>query len=291
MILLLITSVFLLAFYTTNTGLATFESNIPNWITDITKLWSEDQSYYPKELGPLFLIDAPIDALLNLQLVDDFVAIENATLQPNPNLVDFYKKIGHESSKQTTVVVYPVFTASAYHEPGFYTYYRGECDSCLTTKIQYDYLDSRSLVTSSKAFEALTLLDYPYISDIQIDKNPQILNEYDRIILLHNEYVTQKMFDAIQEHQKVIYLYPNALYAKVVSDYENDTISLVRGHNYPSGDISNGFDWEFDNSKLEYDISCEDWYFYEIPNGHMLNCYPEVIISDDISLLITIRDL
>lgn len=49
-------------------------------------------------------------------------------------------------------------------------------------------------------------------------------------------------------------------------------IILVRGHCYPSSEITNGFDWKFDNMDFEYD-SCENWKFYEIDNGIMLNCY------------------
>ena len=82
--------------------------------------------------------------------------------------------------------------------------------------------------------------------------------------MLHNEYVTEKEFDAITNYPKVVYLYPNALYAKVISNYDNNTITLIRGHEYPSPQIGNGFDWKFDNSVLEYDNSCADWKFNEI---------------------------
>ena len=100
----------------------------------------------------------------------------------------------------------------------------------------------------------MRLLGYPYITDIDIDQNPDILKKYEKIILLHNEYVTMKEFTAITEHQKVVYLYPNALYAKINANYENNTIELIRGHNYPSEDITNGFDWEFDNTNKEYNV-------------------------------------
>ena len=43
--------------------------------------------------------------------------------------------------------------------------------------------------------------------------------------------------------------------------------------------ILNGFDWKNENTHpYEYDIECENWEFYPtngMPNGHMLNCYPE----------------
>ena len=43
----------------------------------------------------------------------------------------------------------------------------------------------------------LNLLGYDSISDLELHKNPSILNKYDKIILLHNEYVSKKMFDAV----------------------------------------------------------------------------------------------
>jgi hypothetical protein len=116
------------------------------------------------------------------------------------------------------------------------------------------------------------------------------LEKYDEVILLHNEYVTQREFDAITKHPQVLYLYPNALYAKVSINYWNDTVTLVRGHGYPNSTIGNGFGWKFDNSKLEYDRGCENWNFHKIYNGIMLNCYPEGRLDFDIGLLQAIKD-
>ncbi|MGI0021509.1 MAG: hypothetical protein ACRD9Q_01490, partial [Nitrososphaeraceae archaeon] len=89
-------------------------------------------------------------------------------------------------------------------------------------------------------------------------------------------------------HPQVIYMYPNALYAEITY---NGTISLVRGHNYPILDISNGFDWINDNSKMEYDTDCKNWQFYEVDNGYMLNCYPENVIKRKPEILMAMNDL
>jgi len=124
-----------------------------------------------------------------------------------------YDKI--KSDKQT-VVVYPTFTDSAYSEPGFYTYYREECDEkCLTIKIQNNFLPQ----ANPNAVQVLKLLGYSFVTDIDVDKNPSILSKYNKVIILHNEYVTKKEFNAITSHPNVIYLYPNALYAEVKPDY------------------------------------------------------------------------
>jgi len=59
--------------------------------------------------------------------------------EPKPQLEAFINDIGVHNDNQKTVFVIPVFTNTAYWEPGFYTYFRGECDeSCLTKKIGFD---------------------------------------------------------------------------------------------------------------------------------------------------------
>ena len=191
----------------------------------------------------------------------------------DPNKVELYKEIAVWNDPQKAAVVYPSFTSSAYVEPGFYTYFRGECDDCTTTKFAPSTL---SYTSSGVGHQALTLLGYTSLTDIEIDKNPDILKQFDKIIMLHNEYVTRTMFNAITSHPNVVYLYPNALYAEIEVDYVEQTMTLIRGHNYPEKEITNGFDWEFDNTHpAEYDSECATMQIYKITNGWMTNCYPE----------------
>jgi len=191
----------------------------------------------------------------------------------NPNKLDMYNEVAVWNDPQKAVVVYPYFTSVAYNEPGFYTYYNGQCDDCTTTK----FAPPTILYTSSgMGHQALTLLGYTSITDVEIDKNPGILQQFDKVIMLHNEYVTRTMFDAITNHPNVIYLYPNALYAEIEVNYIDETITLIRGHNYPEPEIINGFDWEFDNTNpYEFDSKCQSMDIYKIKNGHMTTCYPE----------------
>jgi len=192
---------------------------------------------------------------------------------PKKELGKTYEEIGLFNNSQKSVVIIPVFTANAYKVPGFYNYYDKSCDeSCLNVSIQNR---TSGFTSSDSGVKILNLLQYEMLSDVDVDKNPTILKTYDKVIVLHNEYVTQRQFDAITNHPKVIYLYPNALYAEIESDYEKNSISLKRGHNYPDESIQNGFDWEYDNSPMEYDQTCSEWKFYPINNGWMLNCYPE----------------
>ena len=110
-----------------------------------------------------------------------------------------------------------------------------------------------------------------------------------------NEYVTRVMFDAITNHPSVLYLYPNALHAEIEVNYMDETITLIRGHNYPEPGITNGFDWEFDNTyPYEFDNECAVMKIYKIKNGWMTNCYPENVFLKGgqlFTLLKTIKDL
>ena len=183
-----------------------------------------------------------------------------------------------------TAVVLPVLTQAAYGPHGFYWFYSGRCGlECLTVPIPKNF--TASYVTGGGVYDTFLDQNFAYVTDMDVDKDPSILKKYGKVILLHNEYVTQKEFDAITRHSNVIYLYPNALYAQVSVNYDKNTITLVRGHGYPQKDIRNGFGWTFDNSKYEYNTECENWQFYKIKNGYMLDCYPQLVIQDN-SLMI-----
>lgn len=298
------------------------DESIPQWIKKDAKWWHEDKITDTEFINSIkWLIEKKIIPL-------KYTISENRTLQaPPPQLKeiayfwstgvipdkDFVGTIRYlvkngiidlnEESKlqmkqeiknvsvfndTKSVVIVPILTSSAYSKLGFYDYYRGECDkSCLTVKIRDDtptYMDSMNGV------KVLKSLGYQTITDLDIDKNPTILKKYDKIILLHNEYVTQREFDAITQHPHVIYLYPNSLYAKVSINYWNDTLTLIRGHGYPQATILNGFDWKFDNSQFEYDRGCENWNFHQVDNGIMLNCYPDGRLDYDVSLLQVIKE-
>ena len=230
------------------------------------------------------------DLLFNITITYDennnpkFVNIEKMS-----KLSNFYKQVGFLNASKDVVFVYPIFTQGAYGNHGFYDYYNKKCGSeCLTIPIPSKFVPGYG--TSLTATVVLSLLNYSHITDVDIDKNPDILTKYHKVIVLHNEYVTKREFDAITSHPNVIYLFPNALYAEVRTDYSNNTITLIKGHGYPISSITNGFDWKFDNSNLEYNIKCENMTFDIIPNGKMLNCYPAYRAIFDKSFLEAIKE-
>ena len=227
----------------------------------------------------------------NYEIIDGIKHWKNARFSLKPN-TDYSEMINDGN----TVFITPIFTSSAYESPGFYDYYNNRCDeSCLSVKLQYSCRSE----SSCNAVQILDLLGYDMILDYHIDIKPEILKQYDTVIVLHNEYVTQTEFDAIMEHPNVIYLYPNSNYGLISAEYtEKDdnnllegTVKLIRGHGYPEENITNGFDWELDNSAMEYNAECKDWEFYDVDNGKMLNCYPEILILKDKEFLEMLKSL
>jgi hypothetical protein len=195
---------------------------------------------------------------------------------------EYLKVVESLKPNDSTVVIYPQFTSAAYKEPGFYTYFRSECDESCIVDVSFENPEIK-YTSSGMTTQILYLLGYEFVTDIDVDKNPQILKNYDTVIVLHNEYVTKKMFDAISTHPNLIYLFPNALYAEITVNYDDNTMTLIRGHQYPTDLIANGFDYEIEEKfhNYEYDTECLDWEFIEFENGFHLNCYPDGIIFNE----------
>ena len=192
-----------------------------------------------------------------------------------------------------TVVIYPVFTSAAYHEHGFYTYYDGNCNESCITDLSFEDVEI-TYNSSGTTAQILHAVGYDFITDIDVDKNPEILKNYDTVILLHNEYVTKKMFDAITSHPHLIFLAPNALYAEIDVNYDDNTMTLIRGHQYPPPESpANGFDYGIEQEfhHYEYDAECLEWEFIEIENGFHLNCYPDGVLPQNLDILLKMKDL
>ena len=209
-------------------------------------------------------------------------------VQPRDDAESIYSYL--RNTDNSTIAIYPSFTRTAYSPGGLAYNYLAACENCIASKIIYD-IDDGAYAEGHTAYQVLKILDYDFITDVEIDKNPQILLNYDKVILLHNEYATQNMFDAITSHPNVVYLYPGALSIKTNADYVAEQLLLVRGNGYPDASVGNGFDWEYDNSNFTQNVECQNWEFIRIENGHMLNCYPESIIHASPLLLLSLKEL
>lgn len=201
----------------------------------------------------------------------------------------FFEQYDELSAPEKTAVIYPILTQTAYAWGGIHDFYLGRCDTCSEIKIE-EYYDPIFSV-GAKSFRVLEFLGYSVIDDIDIDKNPEILDNFNSIVLLHNEFVTENEFLAITSHPNVIFMYPGALNSKVKISYEDETMILQRGPSFPDSDIVNGFDWKYDNSNISNNTICEEWEFYKIENGHMLNCTPEDIIQNNDEILKELKRL
>lgn len=204
---------------------------------------------------------------------------------------DMKKKLSYNFSN--TIVLIPRLTEAAYSDHGFYWYYDGRCGTeCLTVPLGALGEPARYGSYNKNAVKILEFLGYPTISDMVVHAellvNPDYLDQYDTVIILHNEYVTKQLFDAITHHRHMIFLYPNALYGHVT--ILNGEMALVRGHGYNGMD--NGFNWEYDNTRpYEFDNKCENWNFEKIPNGYQLNCYPEIVLTQKPEILAKLKEL
>lgn len=230
-------------------------------------------------LGSIFA--CAFASIISYQAYQDFAVYQDFPLSPDE--IKLYK------NTEKAVVIYPLFTQVAYSAEGFYNYYRGTCDKkCLTVKFD-PFIITPNYNTGKNSYEKLLQLGYPVITDMYVDEHPDILNQYDKLIILHEEYTTEKVFHIISNHKNVIYLYPNAFYGKVSINYINNTISLIQGHGYVIN--GSGFDWKYDNTHPdEFNTSCKDWKFKSIANGTQLDCYPIFLVQHDRNLLKYIKE-
>jgi hypothetical protein len=191
--------------------------------------------------------------------------------------------------ENSTVIIKPILTIRAYQNNGFYDFFRNKCSvSCLTIKIN----DTRAFAASAPGLEALRWIGYSrVVTDADVDQNPSILSKFKTVIVLHNEYVTKREFDAITSQKHVVYLYPNAMFAEVTYDPVNHTITLTKGHRYPLQGIWNAFNWKYDNTYEEKNHNCVNWKFKAVGNGRQLNCTPDNILRYDSRLWYAIKHL
>lgn len=184
------------------------------------------------------------------------------------------------------LVVYPLFTQVAYGKGGFYDYYKGKCDKrCLTLNVVPSV--NATYTTGINTYKMLRDLNYTVLSDYYLGEHPEIFKKFDRIVFLHEEYVTPQLFNMFSNKNHTMYLFPNSLYAQISMNYTSGNMTLIRGHGYPNDTISNGFGWKYEFGTInEYDIKCDNYNFIKLGNqGYMLSCYPELLILHDRDIL------
>jgi len=94
------------------------------------------------------------------------------------------------------------------------------------------------------------------LTDADVDQGKIFLedggNAYDILILLHNEYISQPEHDNLKKFVAnggtIVFTEGNVLYAEVAYHKNNNTISLVSGHN-----------WNFDQNSTAWKGPAEKW--------------------------------
>jgi hypothetical protein len=150
-------------------------------------------------------------------------------------------------------LVLPSFTAAAYNNDNFYSFYRKYANVQYGTNVTTDLgmlYASVSKNIGTSAFAMLDLLqnlkwvtpqsNITVISDADVDSGNIFLkngsNGYDVVILGHQEYVTQREYDNFKRFVSnggtMIILDGNVFYAQVDYDNSTQTIRLVKGHGW-----------------------------------------------------------
>lgn len=197
------------------------------------------------------------------------------------------QQIQYVATTTDGVIIYPTFTDLAYSPNGFYQFLLKKCDTC--NSVSLDAKNENNPYASGYQGATVMSKQFPIVTDIQVDQNPAIIKPYKKVILMHNEFVTQKEYDAIMNHTAVVYLYPNALHNKISVDYNSKTAKIIQANGYPNSTIGNAFGWKYDNSNQQNQCKSGEWSFYAVPHGQMLNCYPEGIITKESSIIDTIK--
>jgi hypothetical protein len=165
------------------------------------------------------------------------------------------------------LVVKATFTSSAYQRGSWYD--KG-VDSVKTVPVITDESQYTRRMKNGGAWFAFNALSrfVDYSDDIEVSKNPSILERYDKVIMLHNEYVTEQEYNAVMAHPNVFYAFPNAMYRLVKYDGTQNTITLV-------GETGNQYSRATWESADEYDRCYVGGYsVIDYPNGRGLSCYP-----------------
>jgi hypothetical protein len=162
----------------------------------------------------------------------------------------------------------PTFTDAAYNKDGFYYFYFKYNDVKEGVPITTDlnYMTGQIPREADRAYFA------PIVERVKAEKSAQVSiirdqdvhagilferdgsRAFDTLILLHNEYVTQKEYNQfkgfVESGGAIIFLDPNIFYAEVKYDEDSCVVTLVKGH-----------DWEFDGKSVKKSVA--ERYFEE----------------------------
>ena len=195
--------------------------------------------------------------------LDNYFPLENINNRSSDN--SFFS---NNFDNISIALVDPTYTNTAYDNSFYilYNLYNNDSFHQNTTK-HVNLLTSKIDTESMPGFRTLYLHDHiarlmpkanvTIISDTDVHKgyifNDNIItnNKYDAIILEHQEYVTQEEYNYLRQFVAnggiLILPYSNMFYAEIKYNPDDNTITLVKGHN-----------WEFDGKAVKNSVA-ERW--------------------------------
>jgi hypothetical protein len=197
------------------------------------------------------------------------------------------------NSTESTLVVYPSYTYWANEQNSLVDIGDEDwCDGCESYTAKHVQFTVTNGGFSDVGGSVGIIGDqyFAYVTDYYLDHNGTSIKmeDYDKVILMRNVYVTENFRNMVLNHTNVLYMFPDALTKKVIT---NSTYMKASG----SSDITMTYvkdikplhpmslEWADDNR-------CEDWEFIKVVNGYMMNCTPDIAIINNHDMILAMRD-
>jgi hypothetical protein len=199
--------------------------------------------------------DAKVEDAPENEILSEQKGVDQSVLGIGAQIALANQNVHNNCPNCSTAIVKPVFTHSAYQKGAFYTFYDRHKND-VTTQYDLTMLTTQVLNGWGQSRGALVHF-YPLIKNntinviTDIDVHNNDITQYDKLILLHSEYVTQQYYDNLRNFVEkggtLILFDANSLYAEVLYDDVANTITLRLGHS-----------WSFDGTRAEKSVG-ERW--------------------------------
>ena len=236
-----------------------------------------------KPVSLLLLISVSIVMAIAVMVVD--ASPIYATVNSTISNISTTEQISVNNDTQRIALIENKFTYAAYQNGSFYNFYAlhspgmfDRADDGLNTTVteNLDMLKDRPIPDGPFPFylhpeyNDIPYIEYFYLihdlakrnntivtnlTDMDVDQGKIFQedgkNAYDVLILFHNEYISQPEYDNLKKFVEnggtILFTEGNILYAQVDYDKTNNTITLVKGHN-----------WEYDGKSANNSVP-ERW--------------------------------
>ena len=196
------------------------------------------------------------------------------------------------NATETILMIYPSYTWVA-NEPNSLVDIGRLYDGCESHTASHSIFASKSGGVSDVggSIGRIGSEYFTVVSDYYLEHDTASINiqDFDKVILMRNSYVTDNFRNMVLNHDNVVYMFPdvfthevttNSTYTKAPSA-SNINMTYVGEYEPLHPDAIN---WADDNR-------CNEWKFVKVINGYMMNCVPDVAIINNHDMLIAMRDI